>query len=167
MESNHRNLLTDERLIAKSRIRYYTSIGNVIITNHANSRMGERHLVKSQIFKVLSSGWITDINGNIATVVKRLRYGRHSKRKTLCTVILSIERENKQLIVITSYTDEPKTGPTTPIKIRCIETGEIFNGKQDADRKLGLPIGTVRKYFTKHNELLPLELNYNFEIIEE
>ena len=166
METSHRSQPAAERLIAKSLIRYYTSKGNVIITNHATDRIRERNLTESQIKKVLNSGWVTDVNGDIATVVKRMCYGRGKKSRTNYTVIVSIDKKNQKLVVITSYTDEPKTGPTTPIKIRCIETGEIFNGKQDADRKLGLPIGTVYKYFSKRKKSLPFDMNYNFEIIE-
>lgn len=167
MKQSKNYLLKQERLVAKRYIRHYTNIGNIVITNHASSRISERNLTESQIKKVLQLGWVTDVDGDIAIVIKNVRYGRHGKRKALYTVILSIDKENQNLIVITSYTDKPKTYAPIPIKVRCIENGEIYNGKQDADRKLRLPKGTVYKYFSKHKNFLPKDMNYNFEIINE
>lgn len=107
------------------------------------------------------------MNDNIVQIEKVLRHGNCRKKKTTFIVILAINNKTKQLLIITAYTEEPKNPPQQPVKVRCIETGEVFNSKKEADRKLGLKLGSVKRYFYKNNKCVVKGKFLNFEIIHD
>jgi hypothetical protein len=166
MNKSHNNKLDLDKQKAIKLIRYYTSLGNVDTTQHAKNRMNERYLNKRQILLVLSSGRVKELNDNIVQIEKVLRHGNCRKKKTTFTVILAINKKTKQLLIITTYTEEPKNPPKQPVKVMCIETGEVFNSKREADRKLGLKLGSVHRYFYYNNKCIVKGKCLNFEIID-
>ena len=50
------------------------------------------------------------------------------------------------------------------IKVRCIETGEVYNSCREAERKLGLPENTVAKVVRGS---MKTAKGYHFEVVEE